>query len=76
MGMLDAFRRLLRLDGGPPAARCRDCGAGIPERDLAKGRAVVLARKAFCRTCVSARTTPGRSGLHAGLLDSTSRVTL
>jgi hypothetical protein len=76
MGMWGYLKALLGLEASTTA--CHTCGAGVPARDLAKGLAVVLARRPFCRRCVAARTsgTSGRSGLNPRLMDSTSHVTL
>ena len=76
MGLLTYLKSLLGLE--PPAAACHTCGKGVPARDLAKGLAVVLARRPFCRRCVAARTSgpATRSGLNPRLMDSTSHVTL
>ncbi len=48
MGILNWLRTLL----GGRRVCCDVCRTEIPASDFAKGRAVVLARKKFCRLCV------------------------
>lgn len=54
---------------------CRVCGAGVPDRDLEAGRAVVVARRAYCRACVAERTRGTGTG-KANLVGSSSHLGL
>jgi hypothetical protein len=77
MGLLAYLKRLLGLGSSAEAIPCRVCGVGVPESDLAKGRAVVLARRAYCRRCVAERTSGSGSGSTSGrLMDSSSHVSV
>lgn len=74
MGLLDVLRRWLGLSMATLHS-CRVCGAGVPERDLRSGRAVVVARRAYCRSCVAERTRGTGSG-KASLVGSSSHLGL
>ncbi len=72
MGLLDLLRRLFGRASSITHS-CRVCGAGVPDRDLEAGRAVVVARRAYCRACVAERTR-GTGGGKANLVGSSSHL--
>ncbi len=75
MGLLDFLKRVFGLESPLTHWSCRTCGAGVPDRDLEAGRAVVVARRAYCRTCVAERTR-GSGSRNGSLAGSSSHLGL
>jgi len=74
MGLFDFLRRVFGR-GAPTIHSCRLCGTGVSERDLKAGRAVVVARRAYCPSCVAERTRGTGAG-SSRLVGSSSHLGL
>jgi len=75
MGFAKTWRRLMaKCFGGGVAGECDVCAGVISRSDLAKGRAVILARQKFCKLCVEYVTDNPRRRLirPTGHLESSS----